>query len=60
MESKSRYFLITKDPISMAQILVDDKFEPGIKEVIIGPCNDRPGSINLVIINQLHKKKQKL
>ena len=47
MESKSRYFLITKDPISMAQILVDDKFEPGIKEVIIGPCNDRPGSIKL-------------
>ena len=31
----------------MAQILVDDKFEPGIKEVIIGPCNDRPGSIKL-------------
>lgn len=47
MESKSRYFLITKDPISMAQILVDDKFEPGIKEVIIGPCNDRLGSIKL-------------
>ena len=47
MESKSRYFLITKDPISMAQILVDDKFEPGVKEVIIGPCNDRPGSIKL-------------
>lgn len=47
MESKSRYFLITKDPICMAQILVDDKFEPGIKEVIIGPCNDRPGSIKL-------------
>lgn len=47
IESKSRYFLITKDPISMAQILVDDEFEPGIKEVIIGPCNDRPGSIKL-------------
>lgn len=47
IESKSRYFLITKDPISMAKILVDDKFDPGIKEVIIGPCNDRPGSIKL-------------
>ncbi len=47
IESKSRYFLITKDSISMAKILVDDKFDPGIKEVIIGPCNDRPGSIKL-------------
>ena len=47
MESKSRYFLITKDPISMAQILVDDDFDPGLKEIIIGPCNDRPGSVKL-------------
>ncbi|MGL4665443.1 MAG: PTS sugar transporter subunit IIB, partial [Clostridium butyricum] len=47
MESKSRYFLITKDPISMAQILVDDDFDPELKEIVIGPCNDRPGSVKL-------------
>ncbi|EEP56318.1 PTS system mannose/fructose/N-acetylgalactosamine-transporter subunit IIB [Clostridium butyricum] len=47
MESKSRYFLITKDPISMAQILVDDDFDPGLKEIVIGPCNDRAGSVKL-------------
>ena len=47
IESKSRYFLITKDPVSMAQILVEDGFDPGVKEIIIGPCNDRPGSVKL-------------
>lgn len=47
MESKSRYFLISKDPVSMSQILVDDNFDPGLKEIVIGPCNDRPGSIKL-------------
>lgn len=47
INSKDQYFLITKDPISMAKILVDQGFDPGIKEVIIGPCNDRPGAIKL-------------
>ena len=44
----SRYFLITKDPITMKSILVDDGFDPGeVKTVIIGPCNDRPGATKL-------------
>lgn len=47
LSSESRYFFITKEPILMAKILVDDKFVPGIKQVIIGPCNDRPGSVKL-------------
>lgn len=47
IESKDKYFLITKDPISMAKILVEDGFKPGIKDVIIGPCNDRKGAIKL-------------
>lgn len=47
LDSSSRYFLITKEPTVMAKILVDDKFQPGIKEVIIGPCNDRPGTVKL-------------
>ena len=45
--SKDRYFLITKNPIDMKKILVDQGFDPGIKTVIIGPCNDRPGATKL-------------
>lgn len=47
IDSKDQYFLITKDPISMAKILVEQGFDPGIKQVVIGPCNDRPGSVKL-------------
>ena len=47
LDSDTRYFLITKNPIDMKKILVDQKFECGIKKVIIGPCNDRPGSVKL-------------
>ncbi len=36
IESKDRYFLITKDPVDMAAILVDDGFDPGLREVVIG------------------------
>lgn len=47
LDSDTRYFLITKNPIDMKNILVDQKFECGIKKVIIGHCNDRPGSVKL-------------
>ena len=48
LASKDRYFLITKDPITMKSILVDDGFDPGeVKPVIIGPCNARPGATKL-------------
>lgn len=48
MDSDSRYFLITKNPIDMKEILVDQGFVPGdIKEIIVGPANDRPGAIKL-------------
>ncbi|MDR3766251.1 MAG: PTS sugar transporter subunit IIB [Butyricicoccus sp.] len=48
LESKDRYFLITKDPQTMKTILVDDGFDPGeVKTVIIGPCNDREGAVKL-------------
>lgn len=47
LDSESRYFFITKEPILMAKILVDDGFDPGVKKVIIGPCNDRPGAKKL-------------
>ncbi len=47
-DSKKNYFLITKNPIDMKQILVDDGFVPNdVKTLIIGPCNDRPGATKL-------------
>lgn len=47
LNSKDNYFLITKNPIEMKKILVDHGFKPGIQTVIIGPCNDRPGTTKL-------------
>jgi PTS system mannose-specific IIB component len=47
LESKDKYFLITKNPIDMKKILVDADFDPGVKTIIIGPCNDRPGTTKL-------------
>ena len=47
LASKDNYFLITKNPIDMKKILVDQAFKPGLNKVIIGPCNDRPGAIKL-------------
>ena len=38
LDSKDQYFLITKDPIQMKKILVDDGFVPS---------NDRPGATKL-------------
>ncbi|NCB34203.1 MAG: PTS mannose/fructose/sorbose transporter subunit IIB [Erysipelotrichia bacterium] len=47
-ESPKKYFLITKNPVDMARILVDEKFVPNdVKRVVIGPCNDRPGAVKL-------------
>ena len=48
INSKDNYFLITKNPLDMAAILVGQDFKPGISTVIIGPCNDRPGTTKLV------------
>ena len=46
--SDKRYFLITKNPVDMAEILVDFGFVPSnVKELVIGPCNDRPGAVKL-------------
>ena len=43
----TQYFLITKNPIDMATILVDQGFKCGIDTVIVGPCNDREGAVKL-------------
>lgn len=48
LDSDSRYFVITKNPIDMKELLVDQGFVPGdVKEIIVGPCNDRPGAVKL-------------
>ena len=48
LNSPKRYFLITKNPVDMKEILVDMDFKPSdVKKLIIGPCNDRPGATKL-------------
>ena len=47
LASQDQYFLITKSPVDMAKVLLDQPFDPGIKQVIVGPCNDRPGAVKL-------------
>ena len=47
LDSDTKYFLIAKNPIDMCTILVDQGFDPGVKTVIVGPCNDREGATKL-------------
>ena len=47
LASKDQYFLIAKNPVDMAKVLLDQPFDPGIKDIIVGPCNDRPGAVKL-------------
>lgn len=47
LDSDTQYFLITKNPLDMKKVLVDQGFKPGIDRVIVGPCNDRPGTTKL-------------
>ncbi|MDH6367657.1 MULTISPECIES: PTS sugar transporter subunit IIB [Breznakia] len=47
LESDTKYFLICKDPVDMKRILVDLGFQPGINNVIVGPCNDRENAVKL-------------
>ncbi len=47
LDSDSRYFLITKNSIDMCKLFVEDGFDPGIRKIIVGPCNDREGAVKL-------------
>ena len=47
LASQDQYFLIAKNPIDMANVLLSQPFDPGIKEIVVGPCNDRPGAVKL-------------
>ena len=45
--AKKSQKVITKNPVDMATILVDQGFKCGIDTVIVGPCNDREGAVKL-------------
>lgn len=47
INSKKRYFLITKEPLLMKKILVDDELSLDLKTVVCGPANDREGAVKL-------------
>lgn len=47
LDSETQYFLITKNPQDMKELLVDFGFKPGMNHVVVGPCNDRPGATKL-------------
>ncbi|MGX8850272.1 PTS system mannose/fructose/N-acetylgalactosamine-transporter subunit IIB [Amedibacillus sp. YH-ame10] len=47
LDSNDRYFLITKNPLDMEKILVEQGLQCDIEKVVIGPCNDRANAIKL-------------
>ena len=47
IKSPTKYFLITKNPQDMKELLVDFGFDPGMRHIIVGPCNDHPGATKL-------------
>ena len=47
LKSNTKYFLITKNPLDMKELLVDFGFKPGMDRIIVGPCYDRPGATKL-------------
>ncbi|MFD3155964.1 PTS system mannose/fructose/N-acetylgalactosamine-transporter subunit IIB [Haloimpatiens sp. FM7330] len=47
VKSDKKYFLITKDPITMAKILVDSNLDTGVKKVNVGPQSAREGTVNI-------------
>lgn len=47
LESKKKYFLITKEPILMSEILIDNHLDSGLDQVVIGPVNEREGTTKI-------------
>lgn len=47
LDSDTNYFLITKNPLDMTELLVDFGFKSGVDTVIVGPCNDRADAVKL-------------
>lgn len=47
LNSEKKYFIITKEPILMKKILVDDEIKPGVETVVCGPANNRENTTKL-------------
>lgn len=47
VNSEKKYFLITKDPITMAKLLVKMNMQIGTKTVNVGPQSARLGTVNV-------------
>lgn len=47
LESERRYFVITKEPILMSELVLAEGFHPGVDRVVIGPLNERPGTTKI-------------
>ena len=57
LKSDTKYFLITKNPLDMKELLVDFGFKPGMDRIIVGPCNDRPGTTKLGNTSRSRRKR---
>lgn len=47
VKSEKKYFLITKEPITMAKLLVDSNVQVETKRINVGPQSARPGTVNI-------------
>ncbi len=47
IKSEKKYFLITKEPITMAKLLVENDLKVETKNVNVGPQSARPGTKNV-------------
>lgn len=47
IKSEKNYFLITKDPETMALLLVKNNISPNTKNINVGPQSARPGTFNV-------------
>lgn len=55
--SDKKYFLITKDPMTMAKILVDNNMKVETRRVNVGPQSARPGTVNININADITKEE---
>ena len=47
LASKDQYFLITRNSIDMAELLVDFGFDSPVKKIYVGPCPDRQNTVKI-------------
>lgn len=47
VKSEKNYFLITKEPHTMAKILTDSRFHAAVKKLNVGPQSAKAGTVNV-------------